>query len=384
MDIFGSYNGFKTFIEFLLAVIFTPASVCLVFFSKPLKDSKREEDRYFRKLCFSVLLYSLSTLLKYCHKILKFFPFYMLPAHLILYLPDIILLYMVFLWTVFVDAATGNGNKKLKKRYGMFYLHLSFMTVMISVGYYLLLQVQKTFELTGSYSGEADSNFVIWQYVYYVTALSIIISYLISAFLTVPRFHKERKVPLFLRLDVFIIPWIAAIVIQNLPGNFMLDIPCAVISLLLTYLSMRRRYRYMDLETGFYNEDFLEFFESFARKKNIEEGCAVYLYSGKDGALLSEAISENIPENFIAVHMNDGGFILLGEMFVDSAVSYNIRIIEEAFRAKGEGADVLSRFWLKPWEESGTEFVNRVLSAINRNEKGDRDPVYSRRGQSPD
>lgn len=382
MNLFGNIIGLKTFIEFALAVIFTPASVCLVYFSKPLKDSKREEDRLFRKLCFSALFYSLFTILKYCHKIFKFFPFYMLPAHLILYIPDIVLLYMVFLWVLFVDAATGYGEKKLKKRCRVFYIHLFLMTLMIFTGYFLLLKVQETFVLTGSYSGEADSNFVIWMYVYYVIALSIIISYLISAFSTVHRFHKEKTVPLFLRLDVFIIPWIIAIIIQHLPGNLLLDIPCAVISLFLTYLSMRRRYRYMDLETGFYKEEFLRFFEEFEEKKNIGEGCAVYFYSGKDGALLSEAISENKPENCIAIHMNDGGFILIGGMFVDSAVSYNIRIIEEALKEKDKDAEVSSRFWLKPKEESGKEFSSRVLGAISRKEKGDRDPVYSRISQS--
>ncbi|MCR4589682.1 MAG: hypothetical protein K5668_02585 [Lachnospiraceae bacterium] len=54
----------------------------------------------------------------------------------------------------------------------------------------------------------------------------------LAAYRIVHYHNTERKQPLFLRLDVFIIPWIIAFIVQNIPGLYLvIDVPCAAISL---------------------------------------------------------------------------------------------------------------------------------------------------------
>ena len=359
------YIQHKFAIEICLAVITSLGVLGLLFYSKPLKLSKHPEDKMFRRLCWILLVYAVFGMLQDYQIFYKAIPYYMLPAHLLRYLPDFILLFLSMQWLVFVDLAVTHSPEGVKRRCRFVWVPLAIMVISLALGYSLLLNVHAGIQASGAIPELEDRYYTTWSWINYGIAMFIYIAYFLSAFRIVHYHNTERKQPLFLRLDVFIIPWVIALIVQNIPGIYLvIDVPCAAISLLLTYHSMRNRYRYMDYETELYNEEFLDFFESFAKKLNYSGGCAIAFTVSGDAKKFADVLMQYKPERSMAVRMKDGRFIILANLNNKSAVKCFIDLIKEAVKETDPEIEISTFNWFQERKESPESFAKRVLDSV--------------------
>ncbi len=354
----------KYIIEFCLAAVSSLGILSLLFLSRPLKESRHPEDRMFRRLCWTLLIYVLTYVLQYWQRIYKPLPYYSIFAHLALYLSDFVMLFLCMQWLIFVDLAVNRSPEGARRRYRFVWVPLLVMVLLLAVGYALLLNVHAGTLETGSVPVLADKQYMTWSWIYYYVVLFIFIAYLLSAYRIVRFYHSERKEPLFLRLDVFIIPWIIAFIVQNIPGFYLvIDVPCAAISLFLTYFSMRNRYRYMDYDTEMYNEDFLSYFENYAEKSGLTGGCAMSFTTSWDPKKFADNLMQYKPERSLSIRMKDGRFIIIASMNKRSAVKCFMDLIIETAKNADSDAEIKTENWFREKDESCHGFAERVLYA---------------------
>lgn len=354
-------------IRLVSAVLSIAGALALLFFSKPLNISKRPEDGMFRQLCFVTAVFGFFSVIKNLQRIYMLFPFNSIFGLLALYLPDLIFIFYVLLWRLFVDVSINGSIKRVKLRFRNAIIPFGILIALLCVAFYLLQLANRDIIRRGQVSDMVDKMYTSWRWVYYITGLSLVVYYLAVSFYNLYYYHKTRKQPLFLRLDVFIIPWIVAIVVQNIPPLYLvIDSLCAFISLLLTYYSMRNRYRYLDLQTDFYREDFIPFLEKYAIENNLDKNCSIIRITCSDFLKGADIIRKSRPLQSIVIEMEEGDFLMIAAINMSNAFLLLDNCLKETAQREYPEIRIDTQYWIKEPSESLEDFARRTLSECRK------------------
>ncbi len=354
----------KTMVEMFLAIFSMLGVGGLLYFSKPLKTSNRIEDKVFRRLIWTVLLYAVMDFLRRVQKSQFYIlPFDTLPAHLVLYLPDLVELLYVLLWLIFVDLVVNKSPDSIKRRYHFAIIPLAVYLFLQGVGYFFLNRLHIELVTTGSMTTESQDLYMKWSYFYYFIGLIIVCLYMAYSFHILRHHFNENKEPVFIRLDVFILPFILGIASKFTP-NFSLniDIPCAMLSVFLTYLSMRNRYKYVDLETGFYREIYLDYLVKYAADHSYEDATIIAFGRQEQPKEFIELLNMCKPDKSIIIQMEDKSLMMVSDYQKESVISFFVYVLKDEMQKKKSDFQIDIRYWL--WQNEGAiqDFIKKVMT----------------------
>ena len=273
-------------------------------------------------------------------------------------LPNLFSVLVAIGWLVFVDIAVYHSRDSILRRYA---------PNLIPIPAILLLNVLAilnswAFWTKGSIIEFMDVN----RYGGLIAIAEILVcmvsmaAYMFYAHNVMYTYQKEMEQPVFLRLDVFIIPWFAAFVIDVL---FLISVyPLAhALALLFTYLAMRNRYRYLDRKTGFYNRASMDFLAAHMDRTGYGKGAAILFQteSGKEEA--PKLLSSYKPEKSILLQLEEGEFLLFSDITNRPALKLLSDTVEMAAAQMSPPVEMKTRFWLRNRDEDTDSFIKRVL-----------------------
>ena len=340
--------------------------VMMVFLStnRNLKKSRRAEDVMFKYLVISVMVFDVLSLLRYVAILKTEYIFHAGLFYFLMYLEDPAWLFYTYMWVLFVDTALNHSVDTVKRKFRTGLIPIIFMLVLFLVNACVDYNIDTSGEIP---SRETLKMMGTMASIYYFMAIVISMLYMLYAFRLVSVYNKEIKQPLFLRLDIFIIPWaiafLAEILRNILPhvARGVFTVPdvnalCAAVSVLLTYLSMSRRYKYMDLETGFYREDFLSVFRKYVADNKLEYCSVVAIKAGEEPKRMAEELKELQPEKSTVIALNNGDHLLFSNVGNESA----LKLFEKVLRQSVGKPELEVRHSFREKDEPVEDFIRRI------------------------
>ena len=170
-------------------------------------------------------------------------------------------------------------------------------------------------------------------------------------------YAKETEQPLILRLDFFVIPWIICFFNDLIPMP-PLDGFFSSLALILTWIVVSRRYKYLDQETGFYTEEFLSELDAYADRSRSKGGSVIIFETEKDENELAESIRASKPANSSVIKINKGRFLLISRVNEIKSLNYLIRIVcSEKWKNK-INTDINAEYHILKENVTFKEFLN--------------------------
>ncbi len=163
------------------------------------------------------------------------------------------------------------------------------------------------------------------QYVLIILKRVVECGYIIIAIRLVHDYEKERREPRFLRLDVFIIPFVLGVLFRVFDG------PLVALGVILTYVVMKRRDKYIDTETGLFNAEYLDCISAYWDKKGITDTNAMILSAPGNGEKLAKILQDiRIADCFMIRRDEDRFVILTGKLRSSAVKMVEMTLLEEA------------------------------------------------------
>ncbi len=188
----------------------------------------------------------------------------------------------------------------------------------------------------------------------YVFKLIVEISYILQAVYMVRKYEKIKKEPSFLRLDAFIIPFVFGVLFRFYDASF------AGYGVILTYIAMKRRDRYINFKTGLYNDKYLDYLCSYWDKKEYHGASALLMHAEENSRQFVEILSDiKIQDTFI-INMSQDKFLLITGAVKNSALKMaELMISEQAADADEPFAPKMISL-KRSSTQSMTEFGDRI------------------------
>jgi hypothetical protein len=271
----------------------------LILMSKPLRTRKRPQDRLIFRECVLVFvmntLYPLMSLLGQ-HDVGVFF---------LIELTVYEGLYMLILlqWLICVDYSLYHSMDHIRRRYR--YAWIPVLVVMVLHFIHGLLAMEMVDGGDWGYYG---------QYVLIILKRVIEFGYIATAVHLVHDYEKEKREPRFLRLDVFIIPFILGVIFRFYDGFFV------ALGVILTYVVMRRRDKYIDAKTGLFKAEYLDCISAYWDKKGYTDANAMIVSAPGNGEKLAEILQNTRIMDCFMIRMDEDSFVVLTGKLRSSAV----------------------------------------------------------------
>ncbi len=337
------------------------AILLLLTINRRLRTSKRKEDEFFRFLCIVEIIYCLAEIAASAGRYYAIGQGFKYWPMLLSIIPQIVLVFCVQMWVLFVDYYINGSMDGIKRRYKYFYIPYIVLAVVSVIGIYLIgrVEIEGAEDVTGVSRPIAWMT-VSWLGVYFIVSVATVIWYILQAYKIV-RVHKaEQDRPLFLKLEVFIIPWILAYVFELIPATaFYIEPLCAAISLFLTFFIIQKRYRYLDEDTQMYNMQFIDFLKKHFKDKGYRDGSFVFIRGG-DPQNTAEAIRSCKPENSMAFRLDKDTFLLSSHNPGERALKAFEELLKTEYDAVGGGKSLDISVVVQSKEENYEEFVKRA------------------------
>ena len=164
-------------------------------------------------------------------------------------------------------------------------------------------------------------------YVLYISAYvkrALEIAYVLSAVYIVIKYKKESREPRFLRLSAFIVPFALGALIRDYVPIFL------AAGILLTYITVVKRDRYLDPDTGFYNRNFLDFLKTYRDRKQYYGGCAIRIDASEHKNEMAAILKELSPVGSTQFALENDTFLLMTESMRPSAQKLLVMTFSEA------------------------------------------------------
>ena len=262
--------------------------------------------------------------------------------------PIIDMLYMmaVLQWLIFVDYSLYHSVDHIKRRYKFSAVPV-FVIVIVNI-------FQNLYIYTSGEENEIMRRlFFVTQYI--KTAIELF--YILVAVYLSASYGKEHNEPGFLRLKAFIIPFVLGCLVRRF------DVSLMVIGVVLTCETVKKRYKYIDRETGFYNRAFLDVVSSYRDANNYVGGNGILIKAEDKGKDMADLLNELRPSDSNVFLLDRDCFLILGESFRDSAVKMTVMTITEAAETSEAGYTPQIETVRREKNETAKDFANRILSS---------------------
>ena len=258
-----------------------------------LRRRSGQQDRLFFIECMLVLCYNLL-----CISRDTFLPHIsMLFEYSVMLIREVLYLMIALQWLVCVDYSLYRSMDHIRRHYFHAVIPVIVITVMDIVHSY----INQFYYYTAGWAVEAmDLLFIL--------KLMIVLGYFAAAVYLVRKHEKFKLEPRFLRLSVFIVPFLIGALFRFSTG------PMTALGVILTYRVLKRRERYIDYGTGLYNSGYLDCISAHWDKKGI--------------------LKTNRIHNAFAIMLGEGRYLLLTGYIRESAMKMAEQMImEEASEA---------------------------------------------------
>ncbi|MCR4654868.1 MAG: hypothetical protein K5770_01340 [Lachnospiraceae bacterium] len=166
---------------------------------------------------------------------------------------------------------------------------------------------------------------------------------------------RESREPKFIRLGAFIIPFVLGVLFRFYDASLM------ALGIILTYGVVKRRDRFLNPDTGFYNTDFLKYLGTYRDKKNYSGECVIALSAPSDPEGLARILHEMGPQNGLVIDKGDGEFLLFAEDLRESAARMAQRTFKEAAGMWEPPFSVETSVVKRREDETASAFAKKLL-----------------------
>lgn len=263
---------------------------------------------------------------------------------------------LILLWMLFVDFCVYKSQGHIKKRYPPYYILAG--TGMLISGFSMICTLIML---------PAPS---VWIFVLGIIETFIILPviqliFAVRAYLIVTGYQRERRPPLFLRLDVFIIPVLAGCIVGNVLQSSFASLGFAI-GLLLTWRIQGNRSRYMDQNSGFYTQDFLRVMYDHLEKRGYLNGKGVIFSAPGRTAELVNAVKQLENDNSELFLLEDGKVLITTGEQKEEAMELIIRFVQACVLANDPPFKVRSEIIERGEGESAAVFTDRIIETAGR------------------
>ena len=310
-----------------------------VLLNKNLRKHERTEDRYIFAECILMLCSLLLNILYnrswYIHQ--------RWADYLVFTMPTVVeLFYMLTImqWMVFVDYCLYRSRDHIRRRYKHAVIPI------------LIVEAADAIQSFTAYgmNGAMDTMLVFIGVLYYCRFF-VELLYIITAVRLVTIHEKESREPAFLRLDAFIIPFVLGCFFRYY------SVPLMVLGIILTYLAVIKRDRYLDPETGFFNRDYLDFLGRYRDRKKYDGGNGILIEAPGHREEMAALLNELKPADSDVFILDNDRFLLLSESLKDSAVKMAVvTITGETENSENPYTPVITSVSRKKDESAGMFF----------------------------
>ena len=258
---------------------------------------------------------------------------------------EMLFMLTILQWLIFVDYTLYRSPDHIRRRYRHAALPI-FIVVAIKV---LVLGTLYLSGLATELMSTTMMNALYW------CVFAIELFYIIMALILERRYSREYKVPDFLRFWTFLIPF-AAVIFSKTYDELLLTL-----GILVAYGTMKRRDRYLDKDTGFYNPEYLDYFSRYRDRKKYGGGTAILIDAAGHGKDMAKLIDEIRPSQYTVFATGKDGFLLMSETIRQSASQMIERnVIEEAQCLDEPFTPKVTVFNCKK-DESAKDFASRII-----------------------
>ncbi len=319
--------------------------ILIIIFNPNLRKRKRTEDRLMFWECVIVLsqliIERIYSYCGYCEGWWVDYVYFIAPS-----LIEYLYMLAILQWLVFVDYSLYRSEDHLKRRYKNAALPI-FILVVADIAQSLILF---------RFDSDDTTKFAIAN-VLQLCKLIVNMMYVLNAVHLVTTHAKESREPRFIRLGAFIIPFIFGALFRIYSSAFL------AFGIILTYGAVRRRDKYLDHDTGFFNRAFLEYRGKYRDIKDYTGGNGILVCAVGHGQDMAKILSESIPADINIFAMGEDRFLLLTEALRGSAVKMVVMTITEAAEASDDPYTPEIITAAREKDESAGDFASRLLGS---------------------
>ena len=345
------YEAVNTFIDnstFALEIAAVAGIVLLILMNPPLRQRKRFEDRIMFGECVLVITGNLlDLLLLFCDGFeaewTKYI-FYIIPT-----LRELVFMLIVLQWLIFVDFSLYHSRDHIKRRYRHAVLPVIIVTALDIVSSVLAFSAKG---IPDNIKDDAMDGFYWMKFV-------VEVFYILMAVRMVNEHEKESREPGFLKLRAFIVPFLLGVVFRFYSMAFM------AFGIILTYGAVKRRDKYLDHDTGFYNRGFLEYASKYMDHKDINGESGIVISAPGYKSALAGILNDIMDaDSTVFVAEEDRFVILTGELRESAIQILADTVVNEAGASKPAFVPEISHA-RREKDETAISFAGRLLRGEN-------------------
>ncbi len=271
--------------------------VWMIMTNEPLRKRRRLQDKLIFTECLLVI--ALNVLIQVCKILVSFAmvmrdnDLYFFGLYALCAICEALYMMILLQWLVCVDYSLNHSMDHLRRRYR----HAAWPIVIVTI-------LDILHSLVTRYV--TDTTLIVTMAVLlHLGKLIIEMSYIIVTILMVKDYEKERREPRFLRLDAFIIPFLLGVLFRYVDASLI------GLGVILTYMAMKRRDKYIDMETDLYNAGYLDCISAYWDKKQYRDSNALIVKAPGHGDGLTKILMEiRIPDCYI-IRLDESSFVIL-------------------------------------------------------------------------
>ena len=281
---------------------------------------------------------------------------------------EALFLQIIVFWNRFVDYAVYRSLDHVKKKYKRAILPALLLACILTLARLIYSPAYRKF----------NNPLNICMDLVGVLCYILQFYYLANAIWIAWKSKKERKAPTFLRLDRFIIPMIIGFLLNYMivlvPDDlfqqyysffewfgFDTRFPFLLISAILTWHTVEKRYRYMDPINGFYNKEFLQDMNAYMEKSGYPNGVGVYFQSPGSKGKLIPVLNQQKPADAEIFSVGEDAYLLMAGPQKESVLRLLVKSVEIGLAQTDKGLEVKSAYAIKEPGESTEAFTKRLL-----------------------
>ena len=239
--------------------------------------------------------------------------------YILLTLREVLFLLIVLYWMICADYSLYHSLDHIRRHYVRAALPIAVVVVLEIIQ----TSVNEFFYVPGETRWIDTVNNIL-----FILRFLVELGYVIHAVLLVRRYERQMREPRFLRLDVFIIPFILGAVFHFFSGAL------TAVGALLSLVVMIRRDRFTDLKTGLFNRDYLTTLGSYWDRRGFADGSAIIISSLGNGAALAGILKDmRLQDSFPVMAEPDRYLIVTGEVRPSALEMAGKMISRSALRA---------------------------------------------------
>ncbi len=263
---------------------------------------------------------------------------------------------LTLLWMIFVDYCVYKSPGHIKKRYTPYY---------VVAGAGIVFSAVSILSILISYPDPSLVIIVIMLLDTFIVMPAIQVIFAIKAYRVVAGHRDERRPPLFLRLDVFIVPVVTGCVLGLLIHSSLRSLGFAI-GLLLTLRIQKNRSRYIDPDTGFYNKDFLQLMYEHLEKNGYLKGMGIIFSAPERTDELVKVVGQLDYDNCEVILLEGGKVLLTTGEQKKEAVELIIRYVSAVASAADPPFKINTDTIERSEGESAGAFASRIIETADR------------------